>query len=154
MIVTTSMTQVRCSHLLWTFETHLQVWEFFKATSQSRRIAMALSLHPENHHGFVLHDRNGRQGNDLRGSGTGDHAGVHGLEYSSKAHERVFVLGICSSTPQQETQALFARAAGHLDDRSCIKCMLSGSTYSVKQGSSDQHSAVAFVLSSRVPHCS
>ena len=57
------------------------------------------------------HDRNGRQGNDLRGSGTGDHAGVHGLEYSSKAPRKSFcVRNLLFRTPQQETQALFADA--------------------------------------------
>ena len=52
MIVTTSMTRVRCSHLLWTFETHLQVWgSSSKRLSQSRRTAMALfPSHPGNHH--------------------------------------------------------------------------------------------------------
>jgi hypothetical protein len=65
-------------------------------------------------------DRDGRQGGDLRGSGTGDNVGVHGLEPSPKGAR----LGCCGCvsggsklhgsllfrTPQQETQALFADA--------------------------------------------
>ena len=65
-------------------------------------------------------DRDGRQGSDLRGSGTGDHTGVHGLEPSPKGTRQ----GCCGCggrgsklrgnmlfrTPQQETQALFAGA--------------------------------------------
>ena len=65
-------------------------------------------------------DHNGKQSRDLRGSGTGDQATVHGLDPLEKnsrhgccdcsAGESKLLGSVFFRTPQQETQALFADA--------------------------------------------